>query len=126
MRMYPAESHVVHKVLEPSVLLARELVCDGAEVHWLLDQTRVVVQPHLLPLDRLGEVHCLVALEDVFHECVALPLHGHIHRVQEVGCRLRPLVPVPRRSALRRHRALPGARPASAPLLNKRALSAQP
>ena len=76
-----------------------QLVCDGAQVHGLLDQLGVVEQAHLLPLDRFAEVHALAALHQVLDELVTAAPHGIVHRVEDdVGGHLGALVAV----ALRR------------------------
>ena len=91
---HPDEAHVGRKVLEARVLALGDVLLHRAEVHRLLDQPRVVVQPHLLPVDGLGKVDRLRALQQRLEVGVALPAQRLVHRVEDEP-RLRPLVAVP-------------------------------
>lgn len=65
-------------------MVACQPLLHSSEVHGLLDEARVLMQPHLFPVDRLREVHGLGAFHDTLEHAVAFPqetlIHGIVHK----------------------------------------------
>ena len=82
---HPDQPDVIRKVFQAVVEISRDTLGARPQVHRLLNQLRVVVKAHLLPVNRFAEVYPLTSLHESLHEGVALPLQGIVHGVDHIG-----------------------------------------
>ena len=78
---HPDESTIERQLLQSCVVVASQTLLHCSKIHGLLDDARVLMQAHFLPVDRLGKVHGLGALHDALHHGITLSEQRLIHRV---------------------------------------------